>query len=180
MPWKALPPLARSRRKRNRPASIGRRHITPFPCIAICSICKGGESPSTLAQGDATTLHQSSCESLPSSSVPQTLLYQADRPRGSESHQNIASVSCIEESPKLSGAGWTGVFNELKSVTKIRHYSTATLRTYSGWTRKLQPFTKRKDQRLGGGHAQWRPGGDKADIEAGIAMATVIVRATIG
>ena len=43
---------------------------------------------------------------------------------------------------------WTGIFNDLKNAIKIRHYSPATLRTYSGWTRKFQAYTKSKDPRL--------------------------------
>jgi integron integrase len=109
---------------------------------------QGGEAPKTLAQRDATMQYQSSCESLSSSSISKTPSCQADQPQGSEASQNVASVSCMEESPKLRGADWTGVFNELKSVIKIRHYSPATLRTYSGWTRKFQAFTKSKEPRL--------------------------------
>lgn len=63
----------------------------------------------------------------------------------------------MEESLKLSVADWITVFNELKSVIKIRHYSTSTLRTYAGWMRKFQAFTKSKDSRLGGSHAKRRP-----------------------
>ncbi len=109
---------------------------------------QGGEVPSTCAQRDATTQHQTSCVPLSSSSIPQALLYQADQPQGSEARQDVTSVSCMEESPKLSGADWTGIFTELKSVIKIRHYSPATLRTYSGWTRKFQAFAKGKEPRL--------------------------------
>lgn len=109
---------------------------------------QGAGAPDPLVQCDATTQYQSSCEPLSSSSIPQALLYQANQPQGPESRQNAASVSCMEESPRLNGADWTGVFTELKSVIKIRHYSPATLRTYSGWTRKFQAFIKSKDPRL--------------------------------
>jgi len=109
---------------------------------------QGGEDSKNLAQRDATTQRQSSIEPLSSSSVPQALLYQADQPQESESRQAVASVSCMEESPKLSGADWTGVFNELKNIMTVRHYSPATVRMYSGWTRKFQAFAKGKDPRL--------------------------------
>ena len=47
-----------------------------------------------------------------------------------------------------SGADWTEVFNELKNAIKMRHYSPKTLKTYSGWTRKFQTYTKSKDPHL--------------------------------
>jgi len=50
--------------------------------------------------------------------------------------------------PKLNGADWTGVFKELKNAITMRHYSPATLRTYTGWTRKFQAHTKSKDPNL--------------------------------
>jgi hypothetical protein len=40
--------------------------------------------------------------------------------------------------PGQSGADWTEIFNELKNAVKMRHYSPKTLKTYSGWVRKLQ------------------------------------------
>ncbi|MEA3428204.1 MAG: phage integrase N-terminal SAM-like domain-containing protein [Thermodesulfobacteriota bacterium] len=50
--------------------------------------------------------------------------------------------------PGQSGADWTEVFNELKNTIKMRHYSPKTLKTYSGWTRKFQTYTKSKDSHL--------------------------------
>ncbi|MBW2569345.1 MAG: phage integrase N-terminal SAM-like domain-containing protein [Deltaproteobacteria bacterium] len=50
--------------------------------------------------------------------------------------------------PGQSGADWTEVFNELNNAVKIRHYSPKTLKTYSGWVRKLQTYTKSKDPHL--------------------------------
>ncbi len=107
-----------------------------------------GESPNTLAQRDATMQQQSPCEPISSSYIKQAPSYQANQPPGFASSQNAVAVSCMEESPQLRGADWTNVFDELKSVIKIRHYAPATLRSYSGWTRKLQAFTKSKDPRL--------------------------------
>ena len=46
------------------------------------------------------------------------------------------------------GADWTGVFNGLKNAVKLRHYSPKTLKTYSGWARKFQTYTKSKDPSL--------------------------------
>ncbi len=50
--------------------------------------------------------------------------------------------------PGQSGADWTEVFNELKTAVKMRHYSPKTLKTCSGWVRKLRTYTKSKDPRL--------------------------------
>jgi hypothetical protein len=38
--------------------------------------------------------------------------------------------------------------NDLKSEIKIRHYSPNTLKTYAGWARQFQNFTKSKDPQL--------------------------------
>ena len=46
------------------------------------------------------------------------------------------------------GADWTGVFEELKNAISVRHYSRATLKTYTGWARKFQAFTESKDPTL--------------------------------
>lgn len=122
------------------------RHAISLYCDMLH--LQGGETPNTLAQPEATNQYRFSCDPTSSSYIKQTPLYQANRPQGSESSQNIEAVACMEECPKLRGADWTSVFDELKSVIKIRHYSPATLRTYSGWTRKFQAFTKSKDPRL--------------------------------
>ncbi len=49
---------------------------------------------------------------------------------------------------KKKGADWTGVFTELSNIIRVRHYSRATLRTYTGWVRKFQAFTESKDPTL--------------------------------
>jgi integron integrase len=67
---------------------------------------------------------------------------------------NAISLQVGESTPstdqilKQSGVDWAWVFNDLKNAIKVRHYSPATLRTYSGWARKLQTYTKSKDPRL--------------------------------
>ena len=40
------------------------------------------------------------------------------------------------------------VYNDLKSEIKIRHYSPNTLKTYTGWARQFQDFTKSKNPQL--------------------------------
>ena len=49
---------------------------------------------------------------------------------------------------KSSGADWTSVYNDLDNAIKVRHYSPSTLKTYTGWIRKFQTYTKSKDSRL--------------------------------
>ncbi len=46
------------------------------------------------------------------------------------------------------GSDWTGTFAELHNAIHIRHYLRATLRTYTGWTRRFQAFTKSKEPTL--------------------------------
>ena len=49
---------------------------------------------------------------------------------------------------KKKGADWTGAFAELNNCIRVRHYSRATLKTYTGWVRKFQAFTESKDPTL--------------------------------
>jgi integron integrase len=44
-----------------------------------------------------------------------------------------------------TGSSWVFVFDTLNSEIKIRHYSPKTLKSYRGWTRQFQAFTKSKD-----------------------------------
>jgi integron integrase len=53
-----------------------------------------------------------------------------------------------EKIPQKRGADWTEVFTELKNGIRVRHYSQATLKTYTGWLRKFQAFTESKDPTL--------------------------------
>jgi hypothetical protein len=53
----------------------------------------------------------------------------------------------IETGP-ISGADWTGVFEEFKNTIIVRHYSRATLKNYTGWVRKFLAFTESKDPTL--------------------------------
>ena len=52
------------------------------------------------------------------------------------------------DSLKIKNADWTTVYEKLNAEIKIRHYSSRTLRSYTGWARQLQGFTKCKDPRL--------------------------------
>lgn len=49
---------------------------------------------------------------------------------------------------KVSGASWAGEFSRMGEEIALRHYSPKTLRSYLGWMRKLQTFTKSKSPEL--------------------------------
>ena len=53
-----------------------------------------------------------------------------------------------EKTSKITGTDWTNIFTELKNTIRVRHYSPATLKTYTGWVRKFQAFTQSKDPKL--------------------------------
>ena len=52
------------------------------------------------------------------------------------------------EKPKVTSASWVSVYRDLKSEINTRHYSPSTLKTYTGWARQFQNFTKSKDPQL--------------------------------
>ncbi len=62
--------------------------------------------------------------------------------------QTTDSASGSRQILKSNGADWTELYKKLENTIKIRHYSPATLKTYTGWARKFQTFTKSKDYRL--------------------------------
>jgi hypothetical protein len=49
---------------------------------------------------------------------------------------------------KVSGASWVREFSCMGDEIALRHYSPKTHRSYSGWVRKLQTFTKSKSPEL--------------------------------
>ena len=46
--------------------------------------------------------------------------------------------------PLKTGTSWKTAFDGLHSEIKVRHYSPKTLKSYTGWLRKFQAFTKSK------------------------------------
>ncbi len=87
-----------------------------------------------------------------------TTSLSADNRTGMICQQNkqlLDSVTCTrepviaeKEGLKTNRADWTEVYKDLQNVIKVRHYSPSTLKTYTGWARKLQAFTKSKNPRL--------------------------------
>ena len=57
-------------------------------------------------------------------------------------------LSTKKEYFELTKANWVPVYNDLESEIKLRHYSPKTLRSYRGWVRQFQNYTKSKDPAL--------------------------------
>ena len=60
--------------------------------------------------------------------------------------QNIKRYN--KKKPQITNASWISVYNDLKAEINIRHYSPSTLKTYTGWARQFQNFTKSKDPQM--------------------------------
>ena len=58
------------------------------------------------------------------------------------------NISTKKVEPKTTNTDWRSVYDKLIEEIKIRHYSPKTLKTYRGWIRQFQNFTKSKDPRL--------------------------------
>jgi integron integrase len=50
-----------------------------------------------------------------------------------------------QSTEKQAGCSWVSVFDGLTREIKLRHYSPKTLKSYRGWTRRLQTFTNSKE-----------------------------------
>jgi integron integrase len=50
----------------------------------------------------------------------------------------------FDKSKKGKGASWANEYTKLENEIFLRHYSQKTLKTYRGWARKFQAFTKSK------------------------------------
>jgi integron integrase len=57
-------------------------------------------------------------------------------------------LSTKKENLKIKNANWAPAYNSLKNEISLRHYSPKTLRSYTGWVRRLQGYTKSKDTGL--------------------------------
>lgn len=49
---------------------------------------------------------------------------------------------------KEKGASWVKEYSKLENEIRVRHYSPKTLKTYRGWMRKYQAFTRSKSPEL--------------------------------
>ncbi len=74
----------------------------------------------------------------------------------SQENKHLEGISTVTHEPEISkkevlkssGTDWTAMYSGLEDAIKIRHYSPSTLKTYIGWTRKFQTYTRSKDSRL--------------------------------
>ncbi len=71
--------------------------------------------------------------------------YQTGQSVGKTAPHTAEPLAHINFAAKQSGSDWKKVLQEMENAIKIRHYSPKTLKTYSGWTRKFQTYTKSKD-----------------------------------
>ena len=55
------------------------------------------------------------------------------------------NLSIKKQGPKVSVANWKPIYDNLKAEISLRHYSPKTLRSYRGWIRRFQDYTKSKD-----------------------------------
>jgi integron integrase len=56
--------------------------------------------------------------------------------------------SPADGSPKLTGANWVAVYEQLQAAIQVRHYSNKTWQAYRYWLQQFQTYTKGKDVRL--------------------------------
>lgn len=57
-------------------------------------------------------------------------------------------ISTKKSQARSMGADWSPFYRDLNAEIKLRHYSQKTLKSYRGWVRQLQDFTKSKDPRV--------------------------------
>jgi integron integrase len=58
------------------------------------------------------------------------------------------TISTKKENRERIKVSWMPVYDCLESEIKLRHYSPRTLRSYRGWVRQFQTYTKSKDPQL--------------------------------
>ena len=58
------------------------------------------------------------------------------------------NISTKKTDFKSANSDWRPFYEDLNAQIKLRHYSQKTLKSYRGWVRQLQNFTKSKDPRL--------------------------------
>jgi integron integrase len=112
--------------------------------------CQAAQMAGNRPASPASTsfLQTASSATVSGSSVPHSPLVSDGVPSDSTDH---TSDLCVEEHGsdyQVTNADWTSIFDGLKHEISIRHYSPRTLRSYTGWTRQLQTFTKSKSPDL--------------------------------
>ena len=54
----------------------------------------------------------------------------------------------VDGLPKLTGANWVAVYEQLQAAIQVRHYSNKTWQAYRYWLQQFQTYTKSKDAGL--------------------------------
>lgn len=71
-------------------------------------------------------------------------------PEPTDVRPDASSSVAPQQKEKAAGASWSGEYSALADEIQVRHYSVKTLKTYTGWLRAFQAFTKSKSpQSLG-------------------------------
>lgn len=64
---------------------------------------------------------------------------------GIVSESTLETIKETEPSKTITkSVSWLDAYNDLNSAIKVKHYSPKTLKSYTGWLRKFQAFTKSK------------------------------------
>lgn len=58
------------------------------------------------------------------------------------------NLSTEKHGSEILSADWRPVYDNLKAEISLRHYSPKTLRSYTGWARRFQDYTRSKDTKL--------------------------------
>jgi integron integrase len=69
-------------------------------------------------------------------------------PEGKGSGLSAGGRPQSEQARKTRGASWEAEYTRLANEVQIRHYSPKTLKTYRGWARKFQIYTRSKSPQL--------------------------------
>ena len=83
---------------------------------------------------------------------PRISPYSAPLPRVRNLSRDVRQYGVSDSGPlrnkQQEGASWIREYSLLENEIRIRHYSPRTLRTYKGWLRKFQTFTRSKAPEL--------------------------------
>ena len=82
-----------------------------------------------------------------------SIFYQIEKKRNERPNTQIfnnknENISTKNNKLTSTKADWRPVYNDLHAEIRLRHYSPKTLKSYRGWVRQFQNFTKSKDPRL--------------------------------
>ena len=82
-----------------------------------------------------------------------SIFYQIEKKRNERPNTQIfnnknENISTKNNKLTSTKADWRPIYNDLHAEIRLRHYSPKTLKSYRGWVRQFQNFTKSKDPRL--------------------------------